>query len=59
MLDHGGRVDVFLYDPTHGLAVDEAAVAALGVEPVGAPIARPDGRGHDPAQLAKALSALL
>ena len=48
MREHGGRVDAFLYDPDHGLAVDDAAVAALGVEPVAAPIARPDGTGHDP-----------
>lgn len=57
--EHGGRVDVFLYDPDHGLPVDEAAVRRLGVEPAPAPIARTDGGGHDPAQLAKALAALL
>jgi uncharacterized cofD-like protein len=57
--EHGGRIDTFLYDPAHGLAVDESAVGRLGVKAVGAPIARPDGRGHDPVQLAKALSALL
>ena len=54
VLDHGGRVDQFVYDPEHGLAVDPAAVAALGVEPVAAPIAGPGGTGHDPQQLAKA-----
>jgi uncharacterized cofD-like protein len=59
VLDHGGRVDQFVYDPEHGLAVDPAAVAGLGVEPVAASIAGPDGTGHDPQQLAKALSALL
>jgi uncharacterized cofD-like protein len=57
--DHGGRVDQFLYDPDHGLAVDPAAIVALGAEPVAAPIAAPDGVGHDVQQLAKALSALL
>lgn len=57
--DHGGRVDVFLYDPQHGLPVSEEAVRALGVRPSPAPIAHPDGSGHDPLQLAKALSALL
>jgi uncharacterized cofD-like protein len=57
--DHGGRVDVFVYDPERGLEVDEARVRDLGAVPCPAPIARPDGRGHDPAQLAKALSALL
>jgi uncharacterized cofD-like protein len=57
--EHGGRVDVFLYDPEHGLAVDEKRVAALGARPVAAPISRADGSGHDPEQLAKALAALL
>jgi uncharacterized cofD-like protein len=61
--DHGGRVDQFLYDPEYGLAVDPGAIVALGTEPVGAPIAAPiagpDGIGHDVQQLAKALSALL
>jgi len=56
---HHGRVDVFMYDRDHGLAVDEAAVRALGAMPVAAPIARSDGKGHDPTQLAKALSTLL
>jgi uncharacterized cofD-like protein len=56
---HGGRVDVFVFDPECGLAVDEAAVRALGAVPMPMPIARPDGSGHDPAQLAKALSTLL
>ena len=55
---HGGRVDVFLYDPEHGLAVDPAAVAELGTKAIGAPISRPDGTGHDPRQLAKALAGL-
>jgi len=57
--EHGGRVDQFVYDPDHGLAVDPAAVTAFGAEPVAAPIAGPGGSGHDPQQLAKALSALL
>jgi len=56
---HGGRVDLFMYDPDNGLAVDDDAVRGLGAEPHPAPIARPDGRAHDPLQLAKALSALL
>ena len=59
VLEHGGRVDQFVYDPDHGLTVDPAAVMALGVEPVAASIAGPDGTGHDSQQLAKALSALL
>ena len=61
--DHGGRVDQFMYDPEHGLTVDPAAVTALGAQPVAAPIAAPatgcETSGHDPQQLAKALSALL
>jgi hypothetical protein len=57
--EHGGRVDLYVYDPDHGLAVDPDTVRALGAEPVAAPIAGPDGQGHDPQQLAKALSALL
>jgi uncharacterized cofD-like protein len=56
---HGGRVDVFMYDPDNGLAVDPAEVAAFGVQPHPVAIARPHGWGHDPLQLAKALSALL
>jgi hypothetical protein len=56
---HGGRVDVFLYDPENGLTVDPAAVTELGTKAIGAPISRPDGTGHDPRQLAKALAALL
>lgn len=57
--DHGGRVDRLLYDPDHGLAVDAAAIAAQGTEPIAAAIAAPGGAGHDPGQLAKSLSALL
>jgi len=57
--DHGGRVDAFVFDPDHGLAVDPEAVAAIGVRPVPVPISQADGLCHDPLQLAKALSALL
>jgi hypothetical protein len=56
---HGGRVDVFMYDPENGLVVDPGTVEAFGAQPLPVPIARPDGMGHDPPQLAKALSALL
>jgi len=59
VLTHGARVDRFLYDAGDGLVVDEGRVRALGVEPVRAAVARPDGRAHDPRQLAKALHALL
>jgi uncharacterized cofD-like protein len=57
--DHGGRVDTFLYDATHGLAVDPAAVEALGAKAVPAAIAETAGSGHDPQQLAQALADLL
>jgi uncharacterized cofD-like protein len=57
--EHGGRVDIFLYDPDRGLHVAPDAVTALGARPVPAPISQADGLLHDPLQLAKALSALL
>jgi uncharacterized cofD-like protein len=57
--EHGGRVDQFLYDPEHGLAVDPERVSEFGARAVAAPMSRPGGAGHDPQQLAKALSALL
>lgn len=59
VLDHGGRVDTFLYDPDAMLATDPADVRTLGVEPVAASVARDDGLGHDPQRLANALAALL
>ena len=62
VLAHGARVDTFLYDAgcrVGGLRADPARIRALGVEPVAAAVARPDGLAHDPRQLAKALCALL
>jgi uncharacterized cofD-like protein len=59
VLDHGARVDAFLYQLGGDLAADEGAVRALGVEPVAADVAGPDGHVHDPAALAKALEGLL
>jgi uncharacterized cofD-like protein len=59
VLDHGARVDVLLYDPTRGLAVDVDAVRDRGVEPVAAELADGGGVEHDPAKLASALAALL
>jgi uncharacterized cofD-like protein len=59
VLDHGGRVDTFLYDREVGLSVDEAAVREMGVIPVAATIADGQGPTHQHQQLAKALSALL
>jgi uncharacterized cofD-like protein len=58
-LEHGARVDVFLYETTAALKVDEDRVRSHGVEPVGAALARSDGMVHDPRQLAKALRDLL
>jgi uncharacterized cofD-like protein len=59
VLEHGARADRFLYQAGGVLAADEPAIRALGVEPVGAQLAGPDGLVHDPAELARALTALL
>ncbi|MBV8950448.1 MAG: YvcK family protein, partial [Actinobacteria bacterium] len=59
VLDHGGRVDDFLYEPGADLAVDEEAVGRLGVRAVPAQVTGPGGETHDPARLAVALAALL
>jgi uncharacterized cofD-like protein len=59
VLEHGARTDVFLYQRDGALAADEAAIRALGVEPVPAEVAREDGLVHDPVELARALRALL
>ena len=59
VLDHGGRVDRFLYQRDGILAADEDAIRGWGVEPVAAQVARPDGLAHDPLKLAEALQALL
>jgi uncharacterized cofD-like protein len=57
--DHGGRVDVFLYERDGRLLADEDRIRDWGVEPVPSRVARADGLAHDPGQLAKALGALL
>jgi uncharacterized cofD-like protein len=59
VLDHGARVDTYLYAEDGILAVSTEAVRSLGVEPVGARVARPHDRAHDPRRLAKALHSLL
>jgi uncharacterized cofD-like protein len=59
VLDHGARVDAFLYHLGGELAADEITIRALGVEPVAANVAGPGGHVHDPAALAKALEGLL
>jgi len=58
VLDHGVRVDTFLYDEAAVLAVDEDRVRAWGVEPVAGRMAAPNGHSHDPELLAGMLSAL-
>jgi uncharacterized cofD-like protein len=55
--EHDGRVDIFLFDGEHGLPVDAERVRELGAEPRAAALAT--GEEHDPAQLARALAALL
>jgi uncharacterized cofD-like protein len=59
MLAHGARVDTLLYDTGDGLAVDRVRLQALGVDPVGAPVARPSGVAHDPELTAFVLRALV
>jgi hypothetical protein len=59
VLEHGGRVDRFLYQRDGALPADEGAIRGLGVQPIAGAVARPDGLAHDPLQLAEALRALL
>jgi uncharacterized cofD-like protein len=59
VLDAGVRVDRFVVDAGSSLAVDPAAITALGVDPVIADVARPDASAHLPAKLAPVLAALL
>ena len=55
LLAHGVEIDVVLCDPRFRPAPERA----LPVPVVTAPVARDDGRGHDPARLAGALADLL
>lgn len=59
VLDHGGRVDVFLHQRDGALGLDEAQVRAWGVRPATADVAGRSGLVHDPAKLAPALAHLL
>ena len=59
VLDHGGRVDVFLYDPGGRLPVEEDEIRALGAEPVAAAVGDPTGAVHDPDRLGGALQSLV
>ncbi|HEX5588591.1 MAG TPA: 2-phospho-L-lactate transferase CofD family protein, partial [Acidimicrobiia bacterium] len=58
VLDHGARVDTFLYQPG-GLAVDLDRIRGWGVEPVAGTMAAANGHTHDPERLAVMLGALL
>ena len=59
VLDHGGRVDSFLFPEPGDLVVDTEAVRSLGAAPVAGAVATPSGLVHDPARLATALLAVL
>lgn len=59
VLDHGARVDVFLYERGGILGADDAAIEALGTVPVGAELTEPHSQVHEPGRLAAALRALL
>ena len=58
VLEHGVRVDTFLYDVTGLLSVNEAFVYEHGVMPVGVDLGAEGGPQHDPSHLAKALADL-
>jgi uncharacterized cofD-like protein len=58
VLDHGARVDTFLYDGAGELAADETQISAWGVEAVAGTMAAANGHSHDPARLAGMLRSL-
>lgn len=59
VLDHGGRVDDFLFERQARLAVDPETVEARGVRAVPGEVTTRSRETHDPARLAVALAALL
>jgi uncharacterized cofD-like protein len=59
VLDHGARVDTFLYDGAGELVADETQIRAWNVDPVAGAMAAPNGHSHDPARLAGMLRGLL
>ncbi|MFM8304189.1 MAG: uridine diphosphate-N-acetylglucosamine-binding protein YvcK [Actinomycetota bacterium] len=59
VLDHGGRVDVYLAPESGALAVDVGRIRTQGAEAVTADVAAPGAVEHDPHRLALALAALL
>jgi 2-phospho-L-lactate transferase/gluconeogenesis factor (CofD/UPF0052 family) len=59
VLDHGGRVDVFLAAEPGMLAVDADRIGRLGATLAPADVADAGAAEHDPDRLAIALAALL
>jgi uncharacterized cofD-like protein len=59
VLEHGGRVDTFLYQDGGELKADDDAIREWGIEPIAADVAVTSGLAHDPGRLAGALRALL
>jgi uncharacterized cofD-like protein len=59
VVEHGGRVDTFLYQDHGLLPCDSAAVEALGATAVPSDVATASGLVHDPGRLAAALHDLL
>lgn len=59
VLEHGARVDDFLYEASGPLAADANAIAGLGVRPVAAAVADERLLAHDPRRLADVLTTLL
>ena len=59
VLDHGVRVDAFVYQEGGELAADPGAIRELGVEPIAVGVADDRLALHEPARLARALDALL
>lgn len=58
VLEHGGRVDTFLYDPAGEVIVDGDDIRSLGAEPLAAPVGDDAGTVHDPERLSAALAEL-
>jgi uncharacterized cofD-like protein len=59
VLEHGVRVDTFVYEGDGPLHADPDRIRARGVEPVAAAVAREGGAAHDPVRLAITLRALV
>jgi uncharacterized cofD-like protein len=59
VLEHGARVDTFLYQDAGTMEADDATIRSWEVAPAQGDVARADGLLHDPAKLATALRPLL